>query len=243
MPIIIPILSNGDRSSVLAHIRKQREAYPGFSVIDVGGSVAGWSGGVANAIVDINPPDPAAESAIRYFKVNISRDEDWGSVENYVAEHGRFDFSICTHTLEDIANPLLVSRKLSQISKAGYVAVPSKFVELSRFETVLGYGVSYRGYIHHRWIYSVRGGVFVGFPKVSFVEMDPFFDRIGGKAADANIDLSFYWRAPLNLQIVNGDYLGPSVDAVLGYYHDQLIGDDVDAVYGAVYEPDPAACV
>jgi hypothetical protein len=236
MPPIIPIVSNGARSEVLAHILRQRDADPSFSVIDVGGTVVGWSGSVANAIVDINPPSDVSESGVRFFKVNISREEDWTVVEDYVAEHGTFDFSICTHTLEDIANPQLVSRKLSAISKGGYVAVPSKFVELSRFERVMGHGVSYRGHIHHRWIYTVRNGVFLGFPKVSFVEVDPFFDAIAAKVTASNIDLSFVWRAPLNLQIVNGDYLGPSIDAVIGYYHDQLVDDDVDLVAGAAYQ-------
>ena len=47
---IVPIVSNGDRTPVLAHIARERKVRPDFSVIDVGGTVVGWSGGVANAI-------------------------------------------------------------------------------------------------------------------------------------------------------------------------------------------------
>ncbi len=232
---IKPIVSNGDRTPVLAHIARERNARPDFSVIDVGGTVVGWSGGVVNAIVDINPPVSRPDSGIVFFKANISRDDDWKAVEAHVANHGKFDFSICSHTLEDIANPLLVCQKLSAISEAGYVAVPSKFVELTRFEKILASGISYRGYIHHRWVFTIRNGILWGFPKLGFIEIDPFFDQIGNQATDSNIDMSFFWDSRLNLHIVNDDYLGPSVDAVIGYYHTQMIRDDVDSVAGAVY--------
>lgn len=235
MPEITPIIGNGDRSSVLEHIARERRLRPEFSVVDVGGTVVGWSAGVANAIVDINTPT-TGDNGIRFFRVNISREKDWKIVESYVEEHGKFDFSICTHTLEDIANPLLVCRKLSTISKGGYVAVPSKYIELARFEKVMPCGISYRGYIHHRWVFTVRNGEFFGFPKAPFIELDMFFDRIGNHANETNLDMSFYWKSPLKLKIVNDDYLGPSVDAVIGYYHDQMIRDDVDAVAGATYE-------
>ncbi len=232
---VVPIVSNGDRTSVLERIAQKRKVRPAYSVIDVGGTVVGWSGGVANAIVDINPPLSGSDSQIHYFKVNISRDNDWKVVEDHVAEHGKFNFSICAHTLEDLSNPLLVCQKLSAISESGYVAVPSKFAEMARFEKVMASGISYRGYIHHRWVFTIRGGVLWGFPKIPFVEIDPFFDQIGNHATPSNLDMSFFWRSQLNLHIVNDDYLGPSVDAVIGYYHEQMIRDDVDRVAGTEY--------
>ena len=232
---IVPIISDGDRAPVLAHITRERQARPDFSVIDVGGTVVGWSAGVANAIVDINPPLTRPDSRIQFFRVNISRENDWKVVEDHVAKHGKFSFSICSHTLEDVANPLLVCEKLSIISESGYVAVPSKFVEMARFEKVMATGISYRGYIHHRWVFTIRDGLLWGFPKVPFVEIDPFFDQIGNHATNSNLDMSFFWDSRLNLQIVNDDYLGPSVDAVIGYYHDLMIRDDVDSVAGTTY--------
>ena len=232
---IVPIVSNGDRTPVLAHIARERKVRPDFSVIDVGGTVVGWSGGVANAIVDINPPLSQSDSRILYFKVNISRDDDWKAFEDHVAKHGKFNFSICSHTLEDVANPSLVCEKLSAISEGGFVGVPSKFMELARFEKVTGSDISYRGFIHHRWIFTIRDGILWGFPKVPFVERDTFFDQIANHARESNMDMSFFWDSRLNLHIVNDDYLGPSVDAVVGYYHELMIRDDVDGVAGTVY--------
>ena len=69
MSDIVPIISNGDRAPVLAQIARERKVRPDFSVIDVGGTVVGWSGGVADAIVDINPPLSNPDSRILYFKV------------------------------------------------------------------------------------------------------------------------------------------------------------------------------
>ena len=232
---LVPILGDGERSSVLAYIASERQLRPEFSVVDVGGSVVGWSAGVANAIVDINPPRRGETGGIRYFKANISRHDDWKALDDYTARHGKFDFSICSHTLEDISNPALVCRKLAAISHAGYIAVPSKFVEMARFEKRLDSGMYYRGHIHHRWIFTIRNGELWGFPKIPFLEVDPFFDQIGRQVTHANRDMSFYWHEDLKLNIVNDDYLGPNVDAVISYYREQLIGDDVDATSGAVY--------
>jgi hypothetical protein len=104
-----------------------------------------------------------------------------------------------------------------------------------RFKKVMESGISYRGFIHHRWVFTIRDGILWGFPKVPFVEIDLFYDQIGKHAMESNIDMSFFWHSQLNLHIVNDDYLGPSVDAVIGYYHDLMIRDDVDGIAGTVY--------
>lgn len=78
-------------------------------------------------------------------------------------------------------------------------------------------GIPYPGYIHHRWVFTVRDRTLLGFPKVPFVEIDPFFDTIAAHAKESNFDLRFFWSAALRLKIVKDDYLGPSVDAVIGY--------------------------
>jgi hypothetical protein len=160
---------------------------------------------------------------VKIFRININSPYDWQMVDEYINSNGKFDFSICSHTLEDISNPSYVMTKLAEISCAGFIAVPSKYVEMSRFETL---GYKYRGYIHHRWVFSIRDSKFIGYPKIPFLEQDPAFDSIASTAAAVR-DLSFMWKESIPFEIVNNDYLGPNVDAVIGYYK-QLLHDDLD---------------
>lgn len=113
--------------------------------------------------------------------------------------------------MEDIVNPLYVSEQICKIAKEGYIAVPSKYRELSRFE----YGkTGYRGYIHHRWIFDMVDNVFVGYPKINYLDSNPVFDRIA--SMDENkCDLSFYWKDNIDIAYINNNYLGPNVYSVM----------------------------
>ena len=65
----------------------------------------------------------------------------------------RFDFSICSHTLEDLRDPLFVCSELIRVSKAGYIEVPSRLWETCR-------GVEHpriAGLSHHRWLVDREG--------------------------------------------------------------------------------------
>ena len=39
---------------------------------------------------------------------------------------GQFDFAICSHTLEDVRDPLWVCSELARVAAAGYIEVPSR---------------------------------------------------------------------------------------------------------------------
>ena len=182
-----------------------------FTVIDVGGSVGGWSKNVVDVIVDLNPTT-FDSGDIKIFKFDITVDKEWQQLERYVEKYGKFDFSICTHTLEDIINPLLVSQKLETISKGGYLAFPSKFREFSFIESDV-----YRGFIHHRWIFDIHDDILTAYPKLGFLERDPRSDSIANPS-DSVQDLHLIWENRVDLKIINGGYMGPNVMSVLGYY-------------------------
>lgn len=197
------------RSSILAYLRQRKQENPSFTVIDVGGTASGWTHDVVDVIVDINPVN-----AIRYFKVNLNNYEDWNSIRDYVAEHGKFSFAICSHTLEDIINPMLVLEMLPQIADEGYIAVPSKYREFSHIEG------HWLGYIHHRWIFNIRpeeSNILVGFPKLGFLEYETHLHKLAN-ISDNVAELNFRWKTHIPYRIVNDDYLGPSSSAVRGYY-------------------------
>jgi hypothetical protein len=60
---------------------------------------------------------------------------------------GQFDFVVCSHTLEDVRDPVWVCAEMDRVANAGYVEVPSRLEEQS-----LGVHGSWVGWSHHRWL-------------------------------------------------------------------------------------------
>ena len=132
------------RRPVLEHLAEKRRDGE-FRVIDVGGRYNPWADEHTDAYVDLFPTDSAGKQV---FVGNICHEEVWKQI---LDSGDRFDFSICTHVLEDIRDPFFVAARLAQISKAGYVSMPTKHSEMANVESKF-----YLGYCHHRWIYTVR---------------------------------------------------------------------------------------
>jgi hypothetical protein len=62
------------------------------------------------------------------------------------------DFVICSHTLEDLRDPLWVCAEMIRIAKRGYVEVPSREAESCRRVRV-----RHVGWDHHRWLIEIVG--------------------------------------------------------------------------------------
>ena len=91
MPNLTSKISNGSREDVIAYIVNSKKERI-FTVIDVGGSISGWSANIIDALIDFN--DPITTSPIRHFKCDITHPDSWRDVLNYVKENGKFDFCI-----------------------------------------------------------------------------------------------------------------------------------------------------
>jgi hypothetical protein len=206
-------ISNGDRNDILDYIYKQKKP---FTVVDVGGSMGGWSSPVVDCIIDFN--DPINNSEILHFKCDITNPSSWLEILNYVEKNGKFDFCICSHTLEDIMNPVFVCEQICKISKEGYIAVPSKYKELYRFES----HHNYRGFIHHRWVFNIENNKFIGYPKINYLDSNNIFDGIANNSENIQ-DLSFYWKEDIEIEYVNNNYLGPNLNSVIDYYNGLFI--------------------
>jgi hypothetical protein len=72
--------------------------------------------------------------------------------EPWPFEDGRFDFAICSHTLEDVRDPIWVCSELQRVARAGYVEVPSRLEEQS-----WGVHGEWVGWSHHRWLIDIDG--------------------------------------------------------------------------------------
>lgn len=62
----------------------------------------------------------------------------------------QFDFVVCSHTLEDVRDPIWVCHELIRVAKAGYIEVPSRLEEQS-----FGFQGPWVGWGHHRWLIDV----------------------------------------------------------------------------------------
>jgi SAM-dependent methyltransferase len=67
--------------------------------------------------------------------------------EPYPFGDKELDFVICSHTLEDVRDPIFVCSEMVRIAKAGYIEVPSRLEEQS-----YGFQGPWVGWGHHRWL-------------------------------------------------------------------------------------------
>lgn len=72
--------------------------------------------------------------------------------EPWPFEDRSFDFAVCSHTLEDLRDPVWVCAELQRVARAGYVEVPSRLEEQCR--DVQGPWV---GWGHHHWLIDLDG--------------------------------------------------------------------------------------
>ena len=193
---------------LLDWLKDRKARCPGFSVIDVGAAANPWSAEVLDATFDMN--DCAVVPL--QFKGNFNDARSWDPILRHVSRHGRFSYAICSHTLEDLAYPAMALEMLPRIADAGYISVPSRFLESMRPEG------PYRGYIHHRWILDGVGDELVIAPKLGVLE----YLGLNGEAAypetPEKFEFQMIWRGAIAFAPMNGDYLGPTREAVIGYY-------------------------
>lgn len=61
------------------------------------------------------------------------------------------DFVVCSHTLEDVRDPIRVCHEMNRIAKRGYIEVPSR-----RMESIWSLEHrGYPGYYHHHWLAEI----------------------------------------------------------------------------------------
>jgi len=204
---------NRDRELALNYLGVlQQQAQRPLRVLDVGGWHNQWAPQFVTAVIDIHEVP-----GVNLYTGNINMPYIWQELEEVVKKEGLFDFCICTHTLEDVANPRLPLEFMPKIAKEGFIAIPSKYAEMRRSH------LGFRGSIHHRWIYNKEDLCVVAYPKVGFIEYEnDVFDEIATKFDDSNEELQFFWRGSIEVNFMNDDYLGPSDHAVMGYYTNLL---------------------
>lgn len=115
-------------------------------VLDVGA----WHKPFARAdwVLDLMPyetrggrPEGERFSAETWIQIDICARERWPF------DDGEFDFAVCSHTLEDVRDPVWVCSELDRVAKAGYIEVPSRLEEQT-----WGVNGEWVGWSHHHWL-------------------------------------------------------------------------------------------
>ena len=132
----------------------------GDLMLDVGG----WADpfGRADWVIDLMPhetrglyeregwverdDDPAERfTAATWVARDVCDREPWPFKDD------QFDFVVCSHTLEDLRDPLWVCAEMERVGRAGYVEVPSRLEEQSH-----GVYGNFVGWPHHHWLIDVE---------------------------------------------------------------------------------------
>lgn len=129
------------------------------TVLDIGGW--GRPFNRANYVIDAEPYESrgyygTARSAQGGDREFFSR-ETW--IQRDICDRAPFpfadkeiDFVMCSHTLEDVRDPLWVCAEMIRVAKRGYIEVPSRVVESCR-----GVEPGQVGWTHHRWLVDIKG--------------------------------------------------------------------------------------
>jgi SAM-dependent methyltransferase len=132
-------------------------------VLDVGGWGSPWPR--ADWVIDLMPYESRGLYGAEGRGEERFTSDTW--VERDICAHepwpfcdGQFDFTVCSHTLEDVRDPVRVCEELVRVAKAGYVEVPSRLEEQSPLPWQPG-----TGWTHHRWLAEVDPDA----PRIEFV--------------------------------------------------------------------------
>jgi hypothetical protein len=134
----------------------ERRLGPEDVVLDVGA----WAKPFERAdwVLDLMPYDTRGmygydrEHANERFSAETWVVRDMCNREPWPFADDQFDFAICSHTLEDVRDPVWVCSELQRVARAGYIEVPSRLEEQT-----FGVQGNFVGWAHHRWFTEIKG--------------------------------------------------------------------------------------
>lgn len=144
-------------SPLLARLESLYREQPSVRILDIGGWFAPCK--QATHMIDIMPFKTLNVSGAYGFGELQIRAENYHQIDLGASQplpfpDKYFDFVVCRHTLEDIANPIFVCREIARVAKAGYLETPHRVYESTK-------GVErhwWAGHYHHRWFVEMKSG-------------------------------------------------------------------------------------
>jgi hypothetical protein len=168
-------------------------------VLDVGGSAIRLN--TATHVVDLLPPSGAVIAPGQSM-----RPAEWVHFDicrkPWPFPDGLFDFAFCSHTLEDVRDPIGACEELMRVAKRGYIEVPSREREIfhtkpmMRLRSFLGRPLR-AGFGHHRWFCELEANGLV-FTAKTFTAALPGYMltqwEVGRKLTPSESAIGFFWN-------------------------------------------------
>lgn len=184
-----------------------------YKTIDIGASAMYWSYPECKYVADSLV---ISKEGMIFFEINVENKNTWKELLYYVEKNGKFDFSICSHTLEDVFNPLDLIELLTMVSNSGFVAMPSKYDEFSFL-----YENKYRGNAHHKQFFDIINDELIVFPKFSWTENDERTNFILNK--NKGSEISFFWEKDIPVKIFGQGTPFKSDSELMNNFYNKII--------------------
>lgn len=163
-------------------------------VLDVGGWAKPFNR--ANKVIDIMPyENRGGYGCIGDMKEHFTKTDwiqrDLCDKEPWPFRDKEFDFVFCSHTLEDLRDPIWICSEINRVGKRGYIEVPSRGLESTTGIDAYPGSRNYAGYCHHRWLVELRDGILTFTFKTPFLHADEELRQFSWNGEKC---LSFFWE-------------------------------------------------
>jgi len=163
-------------------------------VLDIGGGTKPLAR--ANYVIDFKSYQERAKQGLIGDGPEKFNSESWishdiCSKQPFPFNNKQFDFVFCSHTLEDIKDPIWVCQEIMRIGKRGYIETPSRWIE-----SKVGVGGKYKypkklaGFFNHLWFVEIKNDALTFTTKTPFIHIIKTFQIKNIKTPI----LEFYWE-------------------------------------------------
>jgi ubiquinone/menaquinone biosynthesis C-methylase UbiE len=200
-----------------SNLPRLRKTAAAARVLDIGGWYQPFN--LATHVIDLHPyetrrrhealdPEDAERFAADSWVVADVCTPPWPYADKF------FDFVVCSHLLEDVRDPIAVSREINRVGKAGYIETPSRLREVFSKERLFSLrslrgNVPEIGFYHHRWFVEAAGTHLKFTAKTTALLQDrrQYLTRrdTGRKLTEAESGLGVFWAGAFTFEEVFGE--------------------------------------